>query len=180
MPIPESQLVEIIQEAAPSIGAMGVRRLKSIQKRIDIDDIMQITAMKAIRSREKLATEDPVEALHWVQKIGFNCVKTELESNRTQKRCAAKDCDLSVAHSISDPRQSDPTAAIDFDEDLGLVKLALSHIVPSQARAVEMRYLAMAEYDEICSELGVSLDGARALVKRGLAAVRSILNKQAA
>lgn len=181
MPISESQLVEIIQESLPVIGAMSIRRMQPIQSRMDVDDIMQITAMKAFARRKSLQTDCPEEALHWVRKIGFNEVKQSLTNNHCQKRS------VSIALSTSDPvvegrtlevpdvKQPNPVDLFDFSDDLAQIDTALSKLSRKQAVAVRLRYFDGAEYEVIAAKLNCTVLAARSIVSRGLAAVRAIV-----
>jgi RNA polymerase sigma factor (sigma-70 family) len=187
MPISETQLVEIIQESLPLIGSMSIRRMQSIQSRMDVDDIMQITAMRAFANREKLTTNSSAEAKHWVRTIGFNAVKLSLTENHCEKRSVSREShSLSKIDSVSntgreasqvhpDPKQPDPSSLADFNDELAQVEVALKSIAENQAGAVRLRYFEMAEYEEIATNLDCSVQAARSLVSRGLAAVRAIV-----
>lgn len=177
MTIEECKLVEILQEVAPSVGATYVRKLAPVRSRLDADDLMQITAMKAIANRESIKTSDVDEVRHWVRKIAKNEFSTAISENiKVAKRSVRRECGLEDCRVAA--RQS--SLDLDLEAELGLVKLALQHIAKSQAVAVEMRYLEMAEYSEISMKLGCSVNAARLLVSRGIAAVRAVLERQAA
>lgn len=170
MPIETNTLVEIIQSSLPGIAARNIRRLHPIRSRMDIEDVCQITAMRAFASRDQLQTSDPEQVKHWIYKIGTNVCRQSLTDHiGTAKRSVSKTETLTV-----------DIEAITFesvDEDLSLVRDALKRIPPSQATAVEMRYFDFAEYEVIGLHLSCSVQAARTLVSRGLAAVREILNQ---
>jgi RNA polymerase sigma factor (sigma-70 family) len=170
MPIPESKLIEIINDSRAEIGAMSIRRLRAVQARFDLDDLQQVTAMKAFANREKMADDSEETVKHWVKVIAANACKDALQHDLgTAKRS------LKATVPLKEVIAPEESAAVEIADDLALVQFALTQIPATQAKAVRMVYLEMSEYAEVCSELGCSINAARSLVSRGLAAVREIL-----
>jgi RNA polymerase sigma factor (sigma-70 family) len=171
MPIPESKLIEIINDSRAEIGAMSIRRLQAVQARFDLDDLQQVTAMKAFANREKLVDDSEETAKHWVKKIAANTCKSALQHDLW----TAKRPSLKMQIPLKEVIAPEESLAVEIADDFALVQFALTQIPATQAKAVRMVYLEMSEYAEVCSELGCSLNAARLLVSRGLAAVREIL-----
>lgn len=180
MPVSVEKLVEIVHQATPSISAMGIRRLSSVKQRIDIEDVIQITSMKAFAHREAVKSDDAETTLRWVRNIGYNTVKSVVTCNAIAKRSTKRErfaIDVCVESPVlEDKNQLLPEATIAIQEDFAAVEAALKELPPNQAKAVRMLYLEFASYDEIATACECSILAARSLVSRGLKAIRTILD----
>lgn len=177
MSVSESVLLEVIDEVKSEIGATFFRKLRGFKGTFDLDDVLQMTAQRAIQSRERCQAESREEVANWVHKVARTCAWNSYQRDTCDKR--------SVDKTISyDDRLNQPTyAPIDslvIQDELEQVRSALKDIPRKQAIAVEMLYLEMMEYPEVAAKLNCTIQAARSLVSRGLAAVREIIAKQSA
>lgn len=168
MPISEDQLVATLKDSMPSIGAMCMRRLQTIQARFDIDDLQQVVAIKALCSRKQLESNDPETAGRWVRKIATNACRTVVAHELTAGRNITQTVEMGQPQIAYVDEQ-------DFSEDLEQIKAALKLIPERQAQALRLRYFEMLDYAIIAERMGGNVNSVRLLVSRGLEAVRGIV-----
>ena len=171
MPIPESELIEVLTEVGPEIGAFAARRLASVERRFDVDDLKQIVAMKALRYRESIESNDKEVVRHWVKKLAYNEYKTAVTAEFAAKRSVA--CEVSGEEISPAVVQDDQFELAVIAEDMEFVTEAMKQIPASWAKAVRMRYLECLSNAEIAVEMQTTVNAVRLLVSRGLAAIRA-------
>lgn len=172
----EAELIEVLESSRAKLGALCIAKLKPIQSRIDVDDVAQIVAVRALHSLDQ-ATGD----LHgWVYRIAQNVTSSCLTAHFADKRSMARtvsDDVIDLAAERALPVNLEGVQLVDLQDELAAVEAAIeSELSPAQAKAVRMRYLELAEYTEVAAAMDCSVNAARCLVAKGLEKVRRRLS----
>lgn len=168
----QSTLTSVLTDLEPVIKAKHAGDLASsgISQRFGIDDLFQVTCMKAHQSLETLRSTDPKNVRAWILAIANNSLITAINSNRCKKR----DVRLEAGDSpVPKAAALEPCEAMELLESFDALNHSLAKLPERQAKAIRMRYLDSAEYAEIALALDTSRDNARNLVARGLRNLRS-------
>lgn len=183
MSITVENLIAVLSATESTIRARYARKLMIIAGRFDIDDLVQLTAMKCFNALESCNAQSDEELTHWViQTARFTC-QTAITAHRAAKRSTVREeVAIGVANDGSrdgfQPATSvdaDPSVACEIAEQCSDMLEALKSIPANQAKAVRMSYLEGADYPEIAEALGVSVNACRLLVSRGIKAVRELV-----
>jgi len=138
------------------------------------EDLLQETLLIAFRSLPKLA--DPSAFRPWLLAIAHNVVIDAVRRDKRKRRSGPPRADANVLHQLPDVRPG-PIEQAEKDEMRDRV-LAVLRSIPEQYRhALTLRYVSGADYDTICTELGMSNGALRGLLHRGLKMLRAKLEQ---
>lgn len=191
MQITHELIAETVFSLKFLIAARHGRMLATIGQRVDVDDLLQVVAERAMASCAKCKATSVDEFQHWILTIASNSARLMIRDNcaigkRSIRRegfaiGAASDADDSTQRSGFQPADldSDPSAIAEVAEATQAVLAVLDRLPVGQARAVRMRYLEQMGNQDIADKLGVSNDAVRLLVSRGIRRARVLLAETA-
>lgn len=179
--ITEARLIAVLSETDSVIRSRYARKLSMVAGRVDIDDILQVVALKCFRALAQCNAQNDDELRHWVLQAARFEVQTAITGHRAAKRSTARE-QVAIGVATDDSRDGfqpavevDPSLACEVREQCDAMLYALSQIPAKQAKAVRMLYIEGREYAEIADSLGVSVNACRLLVSRGIKACRESL-----
>ena len=182
MQVTTELVASVLVEVESAIISRYGRKLVNMTQRFDSDDLVQMVAVKAIRSVDSCKAQSMDELRHWVLLIARSVCQDALKSHRGAAKRSTKCEQVAIGVATDDSRDGyqpsidcEPAELAIIAEDCQAIAAALESIPATQAAAVRMRYVDGLEYDVIASELGVSINSVRLLVSRGLKAVRELV-----
>src|SRR6266446_5093147 len=136
------------------------------------EDLLQETYLKAFRSLRELA--DPRGFRSWLLRIAQNAVIDAARSNLRQKRAATlQPLDSASGHLAA--REMPAEERVEREELRGQV-LAILRSLPEEYRLpLTLRYIGGADYETICTQLGLTNGALRGFLHRGLKLMRAKL-----
>jgi RNA polymerase sigma-70 factor (ECF subfamily) len=132
-------------------------RINSI---IDAQDLTQEVFLRAYRGFERLRPDSNHRA--WLYKIATNCAHTAMKSGSRRARLSAGSLDK--AREVPADEGLSPYHQVVRDEELTILRRAISALPPKQEAALMLRYVQGLGYPEIAQALGCSEESARANV----------------
>ena len=136
------------------------------------EDLLQETLLRAFRSLHELA--DPRGFRTWLLKIAQNTA-IDAARNRLRQKRAAVVHSLNAAHAEVPDKRAQAEASAERGELRGQV-LAVLRSLPEEYRLpLTLRYIAGADYETICTQLGLTNGSLRGLLHRGLKLLRTKL-----
>ncbi len=136
------------------------------------EDLLQETLLLAFRSLATLA--DPGGFRAWLLRIAQNVAIDAARRDLRQKRAAPVHNNVVVLKNVagSTPRPEEQAE----QEELRRQVLAVLRSLPEEYRLpLTLRYIAGADYETICTQLGLSNGSLRGLLHRGLKLLRAKL-----
>jgi RNA polymerase sigma-70 factor, ECF subfamily len=136
------------------------------------EDLAQETFLCAFRSVHSLA--DPRTFRPWLLRIAQNVVVDAARRDQRRKRATPPRAPNAVLDQVADARDP-PGDRLERDE-LRAQVLALLRSLPEEYRLpLTLRYLAGADYETICVQMGLTNGSLRGLLHRGLQMLRARL-----
>jgi RNA polymerase sigma-70 factor (ECF subfamily) len=136
------------------------------------EDLLQETYLKAFRSLRELA--DPRGFRSWLLRIAQNAAIDAARSNLRQKRAATLQPLDSTSGNLT-AREAPAEEHVEREELRGQV-LAILRSLPEEYRLpLTLRYIGGADYETICTQLGLTNGSLRGLLHRGLRLLRAKL-----
>jgi RNA polymerase sigma-70 factor (ECF subfamily) len=136
------------------------------------EDLLQETLLAAYRSLGQL--EDPQGFRAWLLRIAQNIAIDAARRDQRRKRSAPASWDRTALENVPGPTLS-PDAQVQQDEMRQRV-LAILRSLPEEYRLpLTLRYIGGADYDAICTQLGLTNGSLRGLLHRGLKMLRDKL-----
>jgi len=134
------------------------------------EDLLQETLLRAFRSLHELA--DPRGFRSWLLRIAQNAAIDAARSNQRAKRVAV--LQTLDSQQVTD-KQAPAEEHVEREETRGQV-LAILRSLPEEYRLpLTLRYIAGADYESICMQLGLTNGSLRGLLHRGLRLLRAKL-----
>lgn len=178
MSFTQDQIVDSLLDCEATIRGRYDRKLSMLGSRFDVDDLFQVTCMKAHQAQESCKAETPEQLRHWILTIAKNSFETAKTTHLgVQTRSLRReDCAIGVATDDSrdgyQPADDDAADSVEQHEDF-LRATALVDRLPKQSqRILSMRYVDQLDYSEIAEREGMTENSVRLVVSRGLAKVR--------
>ncbi len=152
------------------------------QSRIDADDLVQATMMRAAHAISEFAGSSASQFHTWLMTIHHHTILEELSRHSAAKRDAARDQSLSADGNSAtlywlEPLDGEPTPSVRMmrAEQALRVASALYHLTSDQREAVRLRHLDGCSLTDIATQLGKTEDSVAGLLKRGLHVLRQHL-----
>lgn len=163
-------LESAIAEAGPIIRKRYQQRLRSIQHRFDVDDLVQVTSMKASRKYDTCRGQSIADVRNWILKIAHNSCRSAIV---THKKTAKRSTEAESAEVCEQPGPAEerPDTLV-TREQMKQVLSCLDRLSPQRRSLVVMYYLRQMSYSEIAGEVGISTAFARCVVQSAIAELR--------
>jgi RNA polymerase sigma-70 factor, ECF subfamily len=134
----------------------------------DARDALQETFVKCWRHREQVPGLDNLKA--WVFRIALNTARDVRQTAwRRRKRPLPED-----QGSIASPRAG-PEAAVEYDEQLALVRDAVSRLRVEEREVFLLRQNAQLTYEQIAEMTGIPTGTVKTRMRRALSQLREVL-----
>ncbi len=183
------QLVAKLESVRSIIAARFAGRLQLIKSRVDIDDVMQAVAMKAFNGLAACQADNDEQFEHWVLTIAKHTVESLVTAHRSQKRSTAKEAfaigrDSRTGEGVGDQmigftqfaaKTMTPDEILSVREECSAVMSAVDGLGEYQSKVVKMMFVEMKSYEEIASELGVTVSSLRNVVSRAKSRLKDML-----
>jgi RNA polymerase sigma-70 factor, ECF subfamily len=154
----------IVREHGPLVWKTAYRLLLN---EADVSDCFQETFVSALEISKRQ------NILNWgglLQRIA-SARALDLLRARIRKRASGDDVMASEAPSHS----ADPVQEAEAAELSDRLRVALTQLPPTQSQAFCLRHLSGLEYEEIASEMGITIDAAGAMIHRAREHLKEIL-----
>ena len=136
------------------------------------EDLLQETFLTAFRSLPQL--EDPGAFRPWLLTIAQNVVIDAARRDKRKRRSGPVASDVNALNRVPDARPGPSEEAENSEARKRF--LAVLRSIPEQYRdPLTLRYVNGADYDTICTELGMSNGALRGLLHRGMKMLRTKL-----
>jgi len=136
------------------------------------EDLLQETLLIAFRRLPQLA--DPDGFRSWLLAIAQNVVIDAVRRDKRKRRAGPSRADSNALHQVSDVRPG-PSEQAEKTEMRDQVLAVLRSLLEQYRHPLTLRYVSGADYDTICTELGLSNGALRGLLHRGLKMLRANL-----
>jgi RNA polymerase sigma-70 factor (ECF subfamily) len=137
------------------------------------EDLLQETLLSAYRSIKGLA--DPRGFRGWLLRIAQNVAIDAARRDLRKKRLASEQNSLSIFKQTEE-KQAAAAADRAEEEEMRQQVLAALRSLPEEYRLpLTLRYIAGADYETICTQLGLTNGSLRGLLHRGLKLLRAKL-----
>jgi len=152
-----------------------------LQGKLDPSDVVQQTLAKAHQNLEQFRGQTDAELAAWLRRILANTMTDAVRKHHHEmklERSFAETIDESSARLeawLSADASSPSEQVMRQEQLLGLAE-ALGQLPDDQRRAVELRYLKDCSVGDVAEALGKTKAAAAGLLRRGLQALRDILD----
>lgn len=166
----DSQALSVVlSELEPIIKARHARCVSRYSRRFDVDDLFQVTCMKAHMGLDKVRAETPQQLRHWILTIAKSSLLTAIATEHAQKRDIRLEADSDQWSRTLAP-EVEQTNTSQLDEHLRRASA-------NSQTALRLRYLESKSYAEISDHMGITENAVRLLVSRGLKAIRKAVTE---
>jgi RNA polymerase sigma-70 factor (ECF subfamily) len=153
---------------------------------ISVDDILQETLVRAIRSAAQFKSRNNASFGAWLRIIADHTLQSALKARAAKKRGRARRQSFATwenqsASSLTDlvrlvpDRDSSPSSKAAQDESLRAMRVGLASLADADQRALSLRYLRGQSLDEMSAILGRSPAAVRGLLYRAKIRLRNAL-----
>lgn len=166
--------MDAIEANAETIRLRFTRCLTRYARRFDIDDLLQVTSMKAHIAAKDCRAETPVQLKHWILTIAQRSAISAIRSENTERRNIGRETNLG-GDECELYAGFDQIEAIEHQDTVE----RLLGLTPSQRCeiAVKYRYIDGLDYVEIGKRMAISVSAAKNLVHRGLKAIKDAVSR---
>lgn len=168
-------VTDVLLELDAEIRSKYSQRISKISRRFDIDDLVQSTALRALRGAKSCRAETVDELRGWVMTIVKRTMLTAFAREiGASKRSILREAGEAELSSLSQDGLFLDTieAAEELERELLTVQELIATLPGRQAQAIRLRYLEQLEYCEIAEKMNATTLAVRSLVSKGLAKIR--------
>ena len=164
---------ELLYKQTPWVLKQAERMmLPESQKRCDAEDIVQDLFLLLYPKVSEFRGSTLAEFRAWVKSSLKNKVREQIRRDHSQKRDVSRERTKSATASCLLANHPDrcrtPSRIVAQQEQLELLKQALSELPPRQASALELKLLKGLTEKEIADQLGEPSNAVKGLLKRGM------------
>jgi RNA polymerase sigma-70 factor (ECF subfamily) len=171
-------LGELLEKHRGYLKVLAQRMLGAqLQTRLDASDLVQRTCLSVHKAIGNFQGQTAGQFLAWLQQVHQGNVQNALREHGAQRRNVDQEEEAAedIASLIADSTQSTPSQRVLRDERAVEMTAALQGLPPDQREAVRLRYLEGLSLKEVGQIMQRSEKAASALILRGVAALRKVL-----
>jgi RNA polymerase sigma-70 factor (ECF subfamily) len=156
-----------------------------LRSKLDPEDVVQETLLKAQKAGAALAGRTDREARLFLRKVFTTTLLDQIRIFDRGRRCAALERSIHVGSDQSSTcledwlaaSQTSPSQGAARNEQHFRLSRALASLPLNQRQAVELRYLKRCSLEETARSMGITSGAVAGLVRRGLEALREHLDE---
>lgn len=173
----DEALGELIERFRPMLRAEAMRTLTEVQGRVDASDIVQLTWWSAFRAFPKF--EGDVDAfIGWLRNIHDRNLQDAVRDQRAAKRAIRLEVSPSAALPGAAAKITSPSQKLVRIEQQQHMEACLALLPAAQKEALRLRYYDELPIADIVERMGRSETAVAGLLKRGLSALRELMEKE--
>jgi RNA polymerase sigma-70 factor (ECF subfamily) len=177
--------LERFQGYLVAIARLQVAARPWLAARLDADDLVQQTLLKAHAARDQFRGQSPAEMAAWLRQILTRTLANELRASGQARRDTAAERSLEAELDASSCRldawlaadQSSPSAPVHRQERAGALAAAVDALPPDQREVVLLKHCHGLALDDIAARTGKTVAAVAGLLRRGLARLRDLLDE---
>lgn len=173
----DESLGDLIEKFRPLLRADAQRTLADIQGRVDASDVVQLTWWSAFRAFPRF-TGDLNAFLGWLRNIHERNLRDAVRNQHAEKRAIGREVAPSAILSIAPAKLTSPSQKFVRKEQQEQMDACLSMLPVAQKEALQLRFYEGLSVAEIVDRMGRSETAIAGLLKRGLSALRAMMDEQ--
>jgi len=169
----QEALGRLLNEVNPELHRLAQRDLgPQLQARLSAADLVQQTCLSAIRSFQDFEGDNQPQFMAWLREVHDRNVKDAVRRHAgAQKRRVSDEITMAEEPQLTDEKSPGSQAAA--NESAFALREAIVTLPEDQATAVRLRHLEQRSLQEIALAMNRSEVAVAALLKRGLASLRT-------
>ncbi len=161
----------LTRHAGKLLSVIRLRMGRGLRSRMESQDILQATLLKAFDNIDQLASENSESLMGWLVRIAENEIRDQAEHHGRQRRDIAQERPLDGQVANVAARLRSQVSQVVLRESMERLEAALERLEPQHRDVIVLRKLEELSFAEIGRRFGKSPDACRMLLARAMTAL---------